>query len=116
MQAQSSWVAGWLKTRRLSSAISHWQALTELPEADLADPCRLECEVASACAQPMPHTAAVVGRYNPKRDITFLPMSGLLGVNIVKSPEPKMCPWYKGPTLFQVLSSPGLRRCLAHAW
>ena len=40
-------------------------------------------------------------RYNPKRDITFLPMSGLLGVNIIKG-DPKAHPWYSGPTLFEV--------------
>ncbi|CAK0783525.1 hypothetical protein CVIRNUC_006724 [Coccomyxa viridis] len=41
--------------------------------------------------------------YNPKKDIIFLPMSGLLGQNI-KDPAPtSACPWYKGGTLFQVL-------------
>ena len=33
--------------------------------------------------------------YNPKKDIIFLPMSGLLGQNI-KDPAPSSaCPWYK---------------------
>ena len=33
--------------------------------------------------------------YNPKKDIVFLPMSGLLGHNI-KDPAPKSsCSWYK---------------------
>ena len=33
--------------------------------------------------------------YNPKKDIIFLPMSGLLGQNI-KDPAPtSACPWYK---------------------
>ena len=33
--------------------------------------------------------------YNPKKDIVFLPMSGLLGQNI-KDPAPaSSCPWYK---------------------
>ena len=40
-------------------------------------------------------------RYKAK-DLTFLPMSGLLGHN-VRQPIPKeLCPWYSGPTLFQV--------------
>lgn len=40
--------------------------------------------------------------YNPKRDLIFLPISGLLGHNI-KEPAPAgKCPWYKGGTLFEV--------------
>ena len=41
-------------------------------------------------------------RYQPKRDITFLPMSGLLGNNIIEPIPKSSCPWYSGPTLFQV--------------
>ncbi len=42
--------------------------------------------------------------YNPKKDIHFLPMSGLLGHNI-KDPVPKSaCPWYS----VRIASSPGL--------
>ena len=33
--------------------------------------------------------------YNPKKDIMYLPMSGLLGHNIKDPPPPGMCPWYK---------------------
>jgi peptide chain release factor subunit 3 len=43
--------------------------------------------------------------YNTKRDVVFLPMSGLHGHNIKDSPPSKICPWYKGPTLFGVLDS-----------
>ncbi|KAK9905118.1 hypothetical protein WJX75_009979 [Coccomyxa subellipsoidea] len=38
-----------------------------------------------------------------EKDVIYLPMSGLLGLNI-KDPVPKeTCPWNKGKTLFQVL-------------
>ncbi|KAK9844180.1 hypothetical protein WJX81_007181 [Elliptochloris bilobata] len=41
--------------------------------------------------------------YNPKKDIIFLPMSGLLGHNL-SDPVPKnICCWWKGGTLFSEL-------------
>ena len=43
--------------------------------------------------------------YNTKRDVVFLPMSGLHGHNIKDPPPAGVCPWYKGPTLFGVLDS-----------
>lgn len=51
--------------------------------------------------------------YNPKKDVQFLPISGLYGDNIKKSVDTtKIAPWYKdaktgkpGPTLFEVLDS-----------
>lgn len=51
--------------------------------------------------------------YNPKKDIVFLPISGLFGDNILKSVDTKkIAPWYKdsktgkdGPTLFEVLDA-----------
>ena len=33
--------------------------------------------------------------YNPKKDIEFLPMSGLLGHNIKDTVPASQCPWYK---------------------
>jgi hypothetical protein len=33
--------------------------------------------------------------YNPKKDIVFLPMSGLLGHNLRDAVPPGVCPWYK---------------------
>lgn len=33
--------------------------------------------------------------YNPKRDVTFLPISGLYGHNLKDPVDPKICPWYK---------------------
>lgn len=51
--------------------------------------------------------------YNPKKDIIFLPMSGLLGQNI-KDPAPAgVCPWYKvrdwRPSLLSALNVRPLR-------
>lgn len=31
--------------------------------------------------------------YNPKKDVIFLPMSGLLGLNIEKPVDQKTAPW-----------------------
>jgi hypothetical protein len=33
--------------------------------------------------------------YNPKKDIVFLPMSGLLGHNLRDAVPPGVCPWWK---------------------
>jgi peptide chain release factor subunit 3 len=41
--------------------------------------------------------------YNLKKDVTFLPMSGLHGHNIRDPPPPGVAPWWTGPTLFTVL-------------
>lgn len=43
--------------------------------------------------------------YNPKKDLVFLPISGLLGDNIMKAVDPKKCPWYRGGTLFEILDA-----------
>lgn len=43
--------------------------------------------------------------YNPKKDLVFLPISGLLGDNIMKAVDPKKCPWYRGGTLFEILDN-----------
>ena len=42
--------------------------------------------------------------YNPKKDIVFVPISGLYGTNIKDPVEPKVAPWYRGGTLFSVRS------------
>ena len=43
--------------------------------------------------------------YNPKKDLVFLPISGLLGDNIQKAVDPQKCPWYRGGTLFNILDN-----------
>lgn len=43
--------------------------------------------------------------YNPKKDLVFLPISGLFGTNIKEPATSTICKWYSGPTLFNVLDS-----------
>ncbi|KAK1282195.1 Elongation factor 1-alpha C [Acorus calamus] len=43
--------------------------------------------------------------YNPKKDVQFLPISGLLGANIADRLDSKICGWWKGPCLFEVLDA-----------
>lgn len=43
--------------------------------------------------------------YNPKTDLTFMPVSGQMTLNI-REPVPKdICPWYDGPSLLDYLDS-----------
>uniref|UniRef100_M4DJ93 Eukaryotic peptide chain release factor GTP-binding subunit n=1 Tax=Brassica campestris TaxID=3711 RepID=M4DJ93_BRACM len=44
-------------------------------------------------------------RYNTKKDVIFLPISGLMGVNMDKRMDHNVCPWYSGPSFFEVLDS-----------
>lgn len=41
--------------------------------------------------------------YNAKKDVHFLPLSGLVGSNIAKRMDKKVCSWWDGPCLFEVL-------------
>jgi peptide chain release factor subunit 3 len=41
--------------------------------------------------------------YHPKRDLVFLPLSGLMGHNMKARVDPQLCPWYPGPSFFEVL-------------
>ncbi|WZZ80487.1 hypothetical protein YC2023_101059 [Brassica napus] len=44
--------------------------------------------------------------YNTKKDVIFLPISGLImGVNMDKRMDRNVCPWYSGPSFFEVLDS-----------
>ncbi|KAL0697866.1 hypothetical protein Bca4012_053988 [Brassica carinata] len=43
--------------------------------------------------------------YNTKKDVIFLPISGLMGVNMDKRLDRNVCPWYSGPSFFEVLDS-----------
>lgn len=40
--------------------------------------------------------------YQPK-DLVFLPIAGLMGVNVMERVDPGVCGWYQGPALFEVL-------------
>ncbi|XP_071724712.1 uncharacterized protein, partial [Rutidosis leptorrhynchoides] len=43
--------------------------------------------------------------YNVKKDIQFLPISGLRGTNMKTRMEESVCPWWNGPCLFEALDS-----------
>jgi peptide chain release factor subunit 3 len=43
--------------------------------------------------------------YNTKKDVTFLPVSGLHGFGIKDRVTLERCPWYGGPSLFEVLDN-----------
>eukprot|EP00959_Pyramimonas_sp_CCMP1952_P225260 4710641-Pyramimonas_sp.AAC.1 len=43
--------------------------------------------------------------YNVKRDVTFAPVSGLMGYGIKDPVTMEMCPWHGGPSLFQILDN-----------
>jgi elongation factor 1 alpha-like protein len=40
------------------------------------------------------------------KNVTFIPMSGLTGINVARKPEEGAIPWYHGPTLLEVLGGP----------
>ncbi|XP_011100712.1 eukaryotic peptide chain release factor GTP-binding subunit ERF3A isoform X2 [Sesamum indicum] len=43
--------------------------------------------------------------YNVKKDVQFLPISGLLGTNMKTRVEKSVCPWWNGPCLFEALDA-----------
>uniref|UniRef100_A0A803P7G4 Tr-type G domain-containing protein n=1 Tax=Cannabis sativa TaxID=3483 RepID=A0A803P7G4_CANSA len=43
--------------------------------------------------------------YNVKKDVLFLPISGLLGTNMKTRLEKSVCPWWNGPCLFEALDA-----------
>ena len=43
--------------------------------------------------------------YNTKKDVQFIPISGLTGANIRDAVKEDVCPWYKGTTLFATLDA-----------
>ncbi|KAK3017366.1 hypothetical protein RJ639_005553 [Escallonia herrerae] len=43
--------------------------------------------------------------YNVKKDVLFLPISGLLGSNMKTRVEKSLCPWWDGPCLFEALDA-----------
>uniref|UniRef100_A0A1J3J7G9 Eukaryotic peptide chain release factor GTP-binding subunit n=1 Tax=Noccaea caerulescens TaxID=107243 RepID=A0A1J3J7G9_NOCCA len=43
--------------------------------------------------------------YNTKKDVVFLPISGLMGINMDKRMGQIVCPWWSGPSFFEVLDS-----------
>ncbi|XP_021760841.1 eukaryotic peptide chain release factor GTP-binding subunit ERF3A-like [Chenopodium quinoa] len=43
--------------------------------------------------------------YNVKKDVQFLPISGLVGSNLKTRVDKSVCPWWDGPCLFEVLDN-----------
>eukprot|EP00243_Klebsormidium_subtile_P004384 TRINITY_DN18366_c0_g1_i1.p1 TRINITY_DN18366_c0_g1~~TRINITY_DN18366_c0_g1_i1.p1 ORF type:complete len:761 (-),score=242.13 TRINITY_DN18366_c0_g1_i1:546-2828(-) len=43
--------------------------------------------------------------FNLKKDVVFLPISGLHGVNMKERPSKEIIPWYEGPCFFEVLDN-----------
>ncbi|GAB4831772.1 hypothetical protein Ancab_005784 [Ancistrocladus abbreviatus] len=43
--------------------------------------------------------------YNVKKDVQFLPMSGLIGTNIKTRVDKNICPWWNGPCLFEAMDA-----------
>ncbi|KAK4425992.1 Eukaryotic peptide chain release factor GTP-binding subunit A [Sesamum alatum] len=43
--------------------------------------------------------------YNVKKDVQFLPISGLYGTNMKTRVEKSVCPWWNGPCLFEALDA-----------
>lgn len=41
--------------------------------------------------------------FNPEKNVTWVPVSGLTGANIAVKLDPKTCSWYSGPTLMEIL-------------
>ncbi|WCJ42040.1 GTP binding Elongation factor Tu family protein [Euphorbia peplus] len=41
--------------------------------------------------------------YNVKKDVQFLPLSGLVGSNMKERVNKSVCPWWNGPCLFEAL-------------
>ncbi len=49
--------------------------------------------------------------YKPGKDMWFLPISGYTGANLRDLVDPSVCPWFKGPTLLQILDDlPSVKR------
>ncbi|KAK3225219.1 hypothetical protein Dsin_005081 [Dipteronia sinensis] len=43
--------------------------------------------------------------YNVKKDVLFLPLSGLMGTNMKTRMDKNICPWWNGPCLFEALDA-----------
>lgn len=43
--------------------------------------------------------------FNPEKNVSWVPISGLKGINIVEKIDKKICSWYTGPTLMEILET-----------
>jgi peptide chain release factor subunit 3 len=49
--------------------------------------------------------------FNPSKDLTFIPCSGLTGAGLKEPVDPALCPWYTGPPFIPFIDSlPSLQR------
>lgn len=51
--------------------------------------------------------------FNPAKDLSFLPVSGLTGLGLKEQLDESICPWYRGPPFIQFIDDlPSLNRKL----
>ena len=43
--------------------------------------------------------------FNLEKNVVWVPLSGLTGANIAVKVDAKLCPWYEGPTLMEILDT-----------
>jgi len=43
--------------------------------------------------------------FNPEKYVSWVPVSGLKNQNIIEKVDPKICSWYTGPTLMEILET-----------
>ena len=48
--------------------------------------------------------------FNLDADVSWIPIAGLEGSNLKQVVDPAVCPWYKGPSLLELLDSVDLPR------
>ncbi|QLL31918.1 hypothetical protein HG536_0C00850 [Torulaspora globosa] len=54
------------------------------------------------CVKNLSNFLKAIG-YNVKEDVVFMPVSGYSGAGLKDRVDPKVCPWYEGPSLLQYL-------------
>ncbi|QLQ82326.1 hypothetical protein HG537_0H00870 [Torulaspora globosa] len=54
------------------------------------------------CVKNLSNFLKAIG-YNVKEDVVFMPVSGYSGAGLKDKVDPKVCPWYEGPSLLQYL-------------
>jgi peptide chain release factor subunit 3 len=64
----------------------------------------------SIVKQLKPFICKLCGYRINKGTVTFLPISGLNGLNVIEPINQKICPWYKGPSLLEALDNIQLDR------
>lgn len=68
------------------------------------DDCSWSKERYDMCMDKLTPFLRSVG-FNPKTDVTFMPLAGLYGINLKNRVAPEVCPWYSGPSLMEFLDT-----------